>query len=93
MGVCGSPLARLTPADVCHELTDMKMISTRRFTRGFPKLRHESCLVSDRGKVIGSWSPIPNTPAPVNFLERVKEDFTHPLPFSGADLLKAGKKR
>jgi hypothetical protein len=83
----------LTIASDGHKLTDVKTISTRRFTRGFPELRHEPCLVTDRGKVIGSWSPVPNAPVPVNFAERVKEDFAHPLPFTGVDLLKAGKKR
>jgi hypothetical protein len=83
----------LTTGIVSHKLTDMKTISTRRFTRGFPKLRHEAYLVTDRGKVIGSWSPVPATPVPVDFAERVKEDFACPLPFTGVDLLKTGKKR
>ena len=71
----------------------MKTINTRKFTREFPKLQREPCLVTDRGHVIGSWIPVAAKPAPMDFAKRVRQDFSRPLPFTGADLLKQGKKR
>jgi hypothetical protein len=71
----------------------MKTLPTRRFTRDFTKFRHEPCAVTDSGKVIGTWTPVKDRPEPVDFARRVRDDFEEPLPFTGAELLKAGKKR
>ncbi len=71
----------------------MKTIGTREFTRHFTALRHVPCLVKDRGKPVGTWTPAPKRPPPVNFEARVKEDFTSKLPFTFVELLKEGKKR
>jgi hypothetical protein len=71
----------------------MKTLTTRLFTREFTKVRHEACAVTDSGKVIGTWTPVREDPEPVDFAARVRKDFSQPLPFTGAELLKAGKKR
>jgi hypothetical protein len=71
----------------------MKTINTRRFTREFPKIHGEPCLVTDRGQVIGSWTPVAEKPEPMDFASRVRRDFSRQLPFTGAELLKRGKKR
>jgi hypothetical protein len=71
----------------------MKTLSTRHFTREFSKVRHEPWTVTESGKVIGTWTPVRDDPELVDFSERVKMDFSKPLPFTGTQLLKAGKKR
>jgi hypothetical protein len=71
----------------------MKTLPTRRFMRDFARVRREPCTVTDSGKVIGTWTPVKDHPEPVNFARRVRDDFARPLPFTGAELLRAGKKR
>jgi hypothetical protein len=69
-------------------------VSTRRFTKEFSSLRNKALRVTDRGEVVGEWKPVEKRQAPVNFLARQKAcGFTKPLPFTGTELLKAGKKR
>jgi len=68
-------------------------MSTRRFTRHFAEVRDETCTVTDRGKVVGTWIPSGQKPSPVDFAARVRKDFAAKLPFTGAQLLKSGKKR
>ena len=65
----------------------MKTLATRNFTKAFAKYRREPCLVTDRGRVLGTWTPVAGQPKPVDFLKRLKHDFTQPLPFTGAQLL------
>ena len=71
----------------------MKTLLIREFTREFSRHRAEPCLVKDRRRVVGIWTPAPANPEPVNFAERAKVDFKHKLPFTFAALLKEGKKR
>jgi hypothetical protein len=78
---------------VWHKLTDMKTLSTRHFTREFSKVRHEPWVVTESGKVIGTWTPMREQPEAIDFAARVRLDFSKPLPFTGTQLLKAGKKR
>jgi hypothetical protein len=74
-------------------MTDVRALSTRQFTRDFPKIRSEPLMVTDRGRVLGTWTPAQGKPKPVDFLKRVKEYCTAPLSFTFAQLLKEGKKR
>jgi hypothetical protein len=71
----------------------MKTVLIRDFTRRFSSLRHEALQVRQRGKVVGTWTPRSEEPAPVDFMKRLREDFKAKLPFNGAELLKKGKKR
>lgn len=72
----------------------MKTITTYEFVRYFPRHSKDQCHVKKRGKVVGTWIPAPSQIEPVDILARQKEDgFTKPLPFTGAELLKNGKKR
>jgi hypothetical protein len=71
----------------------MKTIATREFLRQFKRHKKDVCLVKDRGEVLGTWTPTPSTPAPVDFAKRVRQDFKEKLPFTFAELLKEGKKR
>ncbi len=77
----------------CRNVTDMRTLSTRRFTREFWKLRGEELAVTDRGRVVGTWTPASEKPQPIDYLKRVKSYCSAPLPFTGAELLRRGKKR
>lgn len=74
-------------------LRQMKTIATREFLRRFKRHKKDLCMVKDRGKVLGTWTPTPSTPAVVDFAKRVRQDFKEKLPFTFTDLLKEGKKR
>ena len=78
---------------VCHIMTGVRFLTTRRFTREFSKVRHESILVTHRGRTIGIWLPSAKNPKPMNFSQRVRQDFKARLPFTFADLLKDAKRR
>jgi len=80
-------------AGLAAKFCQMKTLRTREFTRQFSRYRTEACLVKDRDKILGTWTPAPGKPQPVNFAERVRKDFKQKLPFTFAELLKAGKKR
>lgn len=71
----------------------MKTVQAGEFTRRFRVLRREAALVKDRNKLLGTWTPAPKKAKKVDFATRVREDFSHKLPFTFAELLKAGKKR
>jgi hypothetical protein len=72
----------------------MQAVNIRTFTRGFPKLRYEPVTVTDRyGRAVGTWTPSPKQPKPVNFEKRVREYCAGKLPFTGADLVRDGRKR
>jgi hypothetical protein len=71
----------------------MKSITTYEFLRQFTVHRKEPCQVKARGQVVGTWLPVPKNPEPIDFAQRVRQDFKAKLPFTGAELLKAGKKR
>jgi hypothetical protein len=68
-------------------------IRTRRFTREFTRLRLRPLQVTDRGEVIGTWTPATRRPKDVDFLARAQQDCKGKAPFSFAELLKEGKKR
>ena len=71
----------------------MKTLLTRDFTRNFSAHRAELCVVKDRGRVIGTWTPAREEPEKIDFAERTRADFKKKLPFTFAELLKEGKKR
>ena len=71
----------------------MKTVQAGEFTRRFRVHRREAAIVKDRTKVLGTWTPAPDAVAHLDVMARLKEDFSSPLPFTGAELIKAGKKR
>ena len=71
----------------------MKTVLVRDFTKRFATLSHQLLQVRKRGKVVGTWLPAPKSPEPVDVMKRLKKNFARPLPCTGAELLKAGKKR
>lgn len=71
----------------------MKTVRIGEFTREFSRHRKEACVVQDRGRVIGTWTPMPANADHINFEERAKKDFTEKLPFTFADLLRQAKKQ
>jgi len=72
----------------------MKTLTTFDFVRDFPRHSKNRCVVKKRGKIVGTWTPAPQAIEPVDILKRQADiGFTKPLPFTGAELLKAGKKR
>ena len=78
---------------VGHIMADMRTLTIRRFTRDFSMVRSEPLTVTERGRPIGTWTPRPRKPEPVNFAKRARQDFKTKLPFTFAELLKEGKKR
>ena len=68
-------------------------VTTRRFTKEFSTLRNRSVAVTDRGEIVGTWTPTPKKPKTVDFVARAKADTKGKLEFTGAELLKEGKKR
>ena len=84
----------LTPEPLSGNFYLMKTLTTYEFVRHFPRHSKDTCHVKKRGKVVGTWTPSPTQIEPVDILARQKADgFAKPLPFTGAQLLKAGKKR
>jgi hypothetical protein len=70
----------------------MKTVSVRDFTTHFATLGHTPLGERRRGKTLGTRTPPPKTPPPLDVMKRLKQDFKQPLPFTGADLLKEGKR-
>ena len=68
-------------------------ISTRRFTKEFRTVRNRPLQVTDRGEVLGTWTPAPAKSVPVDFEERARNDSAAAMPVSFAALLREGKKR
>jgi len=77
---------------VC-QVCQMKAVLVRDFLRQFAKRRNEALQVHQRGKVLGTWTPNQATPDPIDVLARAKRTCSRKLPFTGAAVLKAGKKR
>jgi hypothetical protein len=68
-------------------------ISTRRFTKEFRTVRTRPLQVTDRGVVLGTWTPVPAKSGPVDFEERARKDSAAAMPVSFAAILQEGKKR
>jgi len=71
----------------------MKTVLVRDFLRQFATRRNETLQVQQRGRVLGIWTPSQATPEPVDVMARAKRTCSQKLPFTGTELLKAGKKR
>jgi len=75
----------------------MKTLTTYEFLRHFPSHSKSPCAVKKRGKVVGTWTPNDADALPPfdgeAHMARLKQEFKKPLPFTGVELLKAGKKR
>lgn len=71
----------------------MQTVSVNKFTRGFAPHRRKELLVTDRGRVIGTWTPVAATPQPVDIMARLHSYCSEPLPFAGAEIVKASRKR
>ena len=71
----------------------MKTLVVNEFTRHFRRHKHEPALVKSRGQVIGQWTPVATKPEPIDFAKRARADCKEKLPFTGADLIKEGRKR
>jgi len=71
----------------------MRTVLVRDFLRQFARRGNEPLQVQQRGKVLGTWIPSDSSPEPVDVLARVKRTCSRKLPFTGAEVLKAGKKR
>jgi hypothetical protein len=71
----------------------MKTVTVRDFTTQFATLSHAPLVVKRRGKPIGTWTPTPKAPPPLDVMKRLKRTFSEPLPFTFAGLLKERKKR
>ena len=80
---------------VGHFLSDMSMttVSTRQFTKEFATWRSRSVQVTDRGHIVGQWTPASKQAERVDFLARATADTLGKLEFTGAQLLREGKKR
>ena len=68
-------------------------ISTRRFTKEFRTVRNRPLQVTDRGEILGTWTPAPAKSATVDFEQRARGDSAAAMPISFAALLRKGKKR
>jgi hypothetical protein len=71
----------------------MKTLLVREFTRDFSRHRAEACVVKDRDRVLGTWTPAPPVPEEIDFAQRAQADFKQKLPFTFAELIKEGRKR
>jgi hypothetical protein len=71
----------------------MKTVIVYEFTRHFKRHKNQPALVKSRGKVIGTWVPAPAKPEPVDFAKRAMADCKEKLPFTGAELIREGRRR
>jgi hypothetical protein len=68
-------------------------INTRRFMKEFRTVRTRPLQVTDRGVVLGTWTPAASKPVRVDFEARARNDSEAPMPVSFATILKEAKKR
>jgi hypothetical protein len=72
----------------------MTIVPIREFTKKFTAHKNRTVQVSDRGRLIGTWTPAHNRPAPVDFAARAAADCAgKKLPFTFAQMLQERKKR
>lgn len=71
----------------------MKTVSVRDFTSQFATLSHQPLQVHKRRKLVGTWIPAPQAPPSLDVMKRLKQTCERPLPFTGAELIKEGRKR
>lgn len=68
-------------------------ISTRRFTKEFRTVRSRPLLVTDRGQVLGTWTPAPSKSEAPDFEKRARQDSARRMPVTFAEVLRERKKR
>lgn len=68
-------------------------ISTRRFTKEFRSVRDRALIVTDRGQVIGAWTPARRKRAAVDFEKRARHDSSKAMPITFAEVLRERKRR
>jgi hypothetical protein len=68
-------------------------ISTRRFTKEFRTVRNRPLTVTDRGEVLGTWTPAHSKPIAIDFEKRARQDSSRSMPVSFSEILREGKKR
>ncbi len=56
-------------------------------------VRNRPLQVTDRGEVLGTWTPASSKSVAVDFEERARKDSVAAMPVSFAALLREGKKR
>ncbi len=71
----------------------MKTVSVRDFTSQFASLSQQPLRVQKRRKLLGTWTPAPKAPPPLDVMKRLKQSCERPLPFTGAEVVKEGRKR
>jgi hypothetical protein len=71
----------------------MKTLTIRRFTREFPKVLHEPLTVTRRGQMVGTWTPAQKKAPAIDLMKRLKSYCSGPLPFTGAELIREGRRR
>ncbi len=71
----------------------MKTVLVRDFFKRWGTLSQQTVQVRKRGRIIGTWTPAPAQPEPVDVMARLKKQFKQPLPFTGLELLNERKRR
>jgi len=70
------------------------VLPIREFTKKFTAHKNRTVQVSDRGRLIGTWTPARSQPAPVDFAARAAADCAgKKLPFTFSQMLQESKKR
>jgi hypothetical protein len=70
------------------------ILPIREFTKKFTAHKNRTVQVSDHGRLIGTWTPACNQPAPVDFAARATADSGgKKLPFTFSRMLQERKKR
>jgi hypothetical protein len=70
------------------------VLPVREFTKRFTAHKNRIVQVSDRGRLIGTWTPARHQPAPVDFAARAAADCAgKKLPFTFSQMLQERKKR
>lgn len=78
--------------ELSYKERKMKTVTVRDFTTHFKNLHHSPLKVRRRGKTLGTWIPEPKLPPPLDVMKRLKQTCERPLPFTGADIIKEGRK-
>jgi hypothetical protein len=68
------------------------VLPIREFTKKFTAHKNQTVQVSDRGRLIGTWTPAHHLPAPVDFAARATSDSAgQKLPFTFSQMLQERK--
>ena len=56
-------------------------------------MRDQALIVTDRGEVLGTWTPARRKRVVIDFEKRAREDSAKPMPITFAEALRERKKR